>query len=453
MPVGNDGFLKEVLCICKQQQPSTRDSLFRGRVSVVCALALTLTLYARAQSISVPAVPVPPTLFDLNINHFTHGVWPIEHFASFRTFAFRWFKVEPQPGVWDFSETDREVRLAEQHGVTPLPLLMGVPQWADQTSDPANSLVSPDPLERGRQRSMPRDLAAWATYIRIVATRYKGRIHAYELWNEPETNNHFREHPEDLVKLDAIAYRVLHQVDPTIIVASPALSSGDPVPERVLRNLTNFAAAGLYRYCDVVAYHPYLVPERPADATVPPEAIFADTARLRSVLRANHVPDLPLWNTEIGWQVLNDDANNGKHSQWLGDSLTPALTTGFVARTYLLGWAAGWQRIYWYAWNVNGMGLTEANGSYKISEGAYNHIHDWLVGQRLISLDRHKDGSWIAALSGPGGHRSWIVWNESVHGQVSVPAAWHTTSSTDLLGLRTPIHGQAEISPLPVLLQ
>jgi hypothetical protein len=177
--------------------------------------------------------------------------------------------------VWDFSEPDKELKLAEQHGVSPLPVLMGVPEWADKPGDPANSIVTSDPYKRNRDRCQPIDSAKWENYIRTVATRYKGRIHAYELWNEPETNGVFREHPEELVKLIAVAYRVLHEVDPTIIVVSPALSSGDPVPSRVLENLRKFAAAGIYRYCDVIAYRAYLVPERPDHSTVPPEAIFA----------------------------------------------------------------------------------------------------------------------------------------------------------------------------------
>ena len=129
------------------------------------------------------------------------------------------------------------------------------------------------------------------------------------------------------------------------------------------------------------------------------------------------------------------------------------LASGFVARTYLLGWAAGWQRIYWYSWNAGGTTLTEENGGYKICEGAYNAVHDWTVGNRFVAIDRHKDGTWIVSLRSPADKPSWVLWNESVRGHVSIPTAWRATTATDLAGARTPVAGETDISPLPILLQ
>lgn len=419
----------------------------------ILLLLLLVAAAASAQSLPLPSDPIPAALYGLNINSLKPGVWPIEHFGSLRTFTFRWYSLERSPGAWDFSVPDRVLQESEKHGVTPLPVLMGVPDWADQSADPANAIPVTQLYRRNRERCMPKDPVQWENYIRTIATRYKGRIHAYELWNEPETNATFLRDPGALVKLVATAYRVLHEVDPTIIVLSPALSSGDPVPSRIHANLEEFAAAGLYKYCDAIAYHAYLVPARPDHRTVAPEAIFADTAFLRSVLHANQVPDRPLWDTEIGWELLNDDVNTSRVADYLGDPLTPALTAAYVARTYLLGWAAGWQRMYWYSWDAGGTTLTEQDGSYKVCEGAYNQIHDWTVGRRLARLNRHSDGTWIAELIATNGSHSWILWNESVRGRVSVPPAWHVTGSTDLAGLRTPLKGPAEISQLPILLQ
>ncbi len=66
--------------------------------------------------------------------------------------------------------------------------------------------------------------------MRTVATRYKGVIHSYEIWNEPNLKGTFTGDTKAMLELSRSAYQVLKSVDPTIIVVSPAATTEDGIP-------------------------------------------------------------------------------------------------------------------------------------------------------------------------------------------------------------------------------
>jgi hypothetical protein len=52
-------------------------------------------------------------------------------------------------------------------------------------------------------------LADWKEYVRMVATRYKGVIHHYEIWNEPNVRTDFSGSVAVMLQLSQAAYDVL----------------------------------------------------------------------------------------------------------------------------------------------------------------------------------------------------------------------------------------------------
>jgi hypothetical protein len=93
---------------------------------------------------------------------------------------------------------------------------------------------------------------------------------------------------------------------------------------------------------------------------------------------------------------------------------------------------------------------------------AYRRIMSWLLGARIASLTRNKQGVWVAALvrsaaaasSKPS--RSWVVWNGDyrVTSQVfAVPAVWKVSSSQSLLtGAAGSAVAVVSVTDVPVLL-
>jgi Glycosyl hydrolase family 10 len=378
--------------------------------------------------ITPPSAPIPLTFFGLHMHWAdTNTPWPPVPFGSWRLWDSHttWAQLEPRKGEWNWQALDKDVALAERHNVEILLTLGRSPQWA-----------SARPQEHGRIADIPpggiaepRNLEDWRDYIRTVATRYKGRIHEYEVWNEPNLPNFFSGTPEAMRDLAREAYTTLKQVDPENIVVSPS-AVGPPG----LTWMQEYLQLGGGKYADVIGWHFYL-------GKRPPEAIIEFMPHLRSVLEAGGVGDKPLWNTEAGWTLpTNVDPSEG-----------PA----YVARSYILNWGAGVGRFYWYAWDDQRMSvvLTEQDRASPSPAGrAYGEVSKWLVGARMESL-RQDGGNFICQLSRDGA-KSWIVWNPQRRTRLDIPQSWAVADIQNLLGDRTSFSGnKLDVNSSPVLLR
>ena len=101
----------------------------------------------------------------------------------------------------------------------------------------------------------------WRVYVRTVSQRYKGRIQAYEIWNEPNLKEFWTGSVEQMVTLTRVASAVIRGVDPQAIVVSPS-----PTSEGGLKWLAQFLSKRGGQDVDVVGYHFYVTSK-------PPEAI------------------------------------------------------------------------------------------------------------------------------------------------------------------------------------
>jgi len=232
-----------------------------------------------------------------------------------------------------------------------------------------------------------------------------------------------------MVNLAREAYTTLKQVDPANIVVSPSA-----VGPTGLTWMQEYLQLGGGKYADVIGWHFYL-------AKNPPEAILDYLPRLRSILSAGGVGEKAIWNTEAGWvRFTNVDPNDG-----------PA----YVARSYILNWALGISRFYWYAWDNRMMSIkmTESDEATPTAAGrAYGEIEKWLVGARMDSL-HEQDGNWICELRRDG-RKSWIVWNPERNGKLEIPKSWNVTSMQNLLGERSGSSGNnIEVNSVPTLLE
>lgn len=421
-----------------------------GRIALL-SIAVCFLLAAKGhseQTIHLDAADrgeVPSSLFNLNILGIgEHTGWPAFPFAAWRNFHFDWQDLEPTQDQWSFARPDHDVQEALKHRVDTVAVLQGIPKWAASGDEASNS---------GKQIGKPASLSDWTNYVRTVAMRYRGQIHYYELWNEPENTASFLRDPSNLIALNRIAYQTLKSVDPTIVVISSALSSGDPVTSRPARQLALFAGAGLMKDCDVIAYHFYGIPIA-GDSTprIPEEMLTSINSVKAAMIQAG--PQKPIWSTEVGWYVLNDDQNSQPAPSYMGRSIGPELAAAYLARTYILGWAAGLDRIFWYAWRHGYMGLTEFNGDAKAPGIAYATIQHWLVGARIISCDRNKGGSWLCKLDLADGASEFISWTESASAQLAIVPDWQIRSYRTLDGRGHDVGSQTSItiSNSPILL-
>lgn len=153
-----------------------------------------------------------------------------------------------------------------------------------------------------------------------VATRYRGRIRYWEIWNEPNDPNFLSGSQETLVAMAAEAYGILKAIDPANVVVSPGFV------DFALWN--DHLALGGGAWCEVVAYHFYV--DRPEELTLlVPNAKF--------ILARHGLAGKLVWNTEAGWFSGPD----------LGDEVEAA----YVARSHLVNRIEGVERFFFYEWD------------------------------------------------------------------------------------------------------
>jgi hypothetical protein len=170
----------------------------------------------------------------------------------------RWDDFSTAPGQMDWSGYDAVVEAASQQGLHVMLSVVGAPDWSRTYTD-SNPEAGP-----------PDDLALFGNFLGELVDRYRGRIHAIEVWNEQNLDREWDTaegvNAARYVEMLRIAYQVIKARDPNIIVISGALSpvgatATDPAnPSRIIYMndrdyLQAMVANGFTSYCDCVGVH------------------------------------------------------------------------------------------------------------------------------------------------------------------------------------------------------
>ncbi|MBV9172827.1 MAG: cellulase family glycosylhydrolase [Chloroflexi bacterium] len=128
---------------------------------------------------------------------------------------FEWRNIEGKArGAFEWNEPDRIVDAAGQAGLKIIARVDNQPQWASSTVQWPGS-GPPD---------NPRD---WTDFLTALATRYSGRIQAYEVWNEPNLDREWGNKPPDpnaYASMLQDSYEAIKGADPQAIVISAGMS-------------------------------------------------------------------------------------------------------------------------------------------------------------------------------------------------------------------------------------
>jgi hypothetical protein len=382
-----------------------------------------------AHDLFPPTDAIPSSYFGLHIHHLAYPVptpWPNMPVPEWRIWdaVVTWADIEPSKGQWQFEKLDGYVALAKQHGTGVLLTLGGSPRWASARPDASSPYYPGFAAE-------PASIEDWRTYVKTVVTRYKGRIQGYEVWNEPNLNDFWSGTTDQMMTLTKEASLIIRSVDPKAIIVSPSATADFGIPW-----LAEFLKKGGGQYVDVIGFHFYVSPH-----TLLPEDMLPVIQRVHELLAANGLSNRPIWNTETGWlPPAKFDSNE--------------LAAGFLARAYILSWAAGIQRFYWYAWDNQYTAIVtynETTRSVTPAGNAYGVIQQWLVGAKIDSCSSAPDQTWSCELT-RSGKKEWIVWNTQGNRQFDVPRGWNVATATRLLQDAHALKGTtAEIAPVPTL--
>jgi hypothetical protein len=381
-------------------------------------------------TLSPPEGVIPETYFGMHIHRATTTTpWPEIPFGSWRLWdaAVNWLKLQPNRDEWKFETLDKSVELAERHRVVVLLTLGRTPQWAsarpEEAAEPARGGAAP-----------PENLADWRKYVRMVVTRYKGRIQAYEIWNEPNLRNFYSGSPEQMVVLAREAYSIIKEVDPAAAVLTPSATGPTGVPW-----LNRYFDLGGAEYADIVGYHFYI-------GAAPPEAMLERIEQVKRVM-VNHNVRKALWNTETGCCFPAPKSFDSEQEK-----------SAYVARAYVLNWAAGVRRFYWYAWDNQKLSipLTKSDDSEVLPAAlAYAEVQKWLVGAQMHSCASDARGTWTCQLTRDSGSREWILWNPDRKFSLDVPLDWgvHILRRLDGEQRELGLGARVDVDFQPVLLE
>lgn len=340
----------------------------------------------------------------------------------------QWSEINGAAGNYDWSGLDARVAAALANNADVVYTLGGrTPQWASLRPN-ANS-----PYGAG-QCAEPKNDMLWQDWVRTIATRYKGKIKFWEVWNEPDLADFYCGSPDKLVDLARQVNLVVKQVDPTNRVLSPGFSgyAGEGY-------LDYYLSAGGAQYADILAYHFYV--DTPEDNT------NWRLTNILSTIRRYGVQSKPLWNTEQGWIEIPNP--------------TPILqptAAAYVARSYLLNWAYGVSRYYYYTWDNqwNRFQFVQADGVTLTQAGiAYREVAKWMTGNVMESLSSDVNGTYVATLRDSSGKKLRALWNPRQTTQFSLPATWRVNRQRNLQGVTADLSGRTSVAigDSPLLLE
>ena len=399
----------------------------QSRPAILIGVFLLLTLcvsrgigaQTTPPTLTPPATKIPVNYFGLHVLHLIQAQdteWPDVPFGTWRLWDAHvsWNLLEPRKGQYDFSLLDQYVQVAQQKNVDMILTLAVTPPWADNG---VHGGTNP-----------PSDLGDWQAFVTTVAQRYAGKIHYYEILNEPDHTAWFTGTMQDAINMDAAAYTAIKNADPSSVVLSPPVD-GDPDGRAWL---DEFLSLGGGKYVDIYAFHLYVGSY--------PEALVPKMLHLNQVLAKYGEDKKLIWNTEAGWPFYRMDPNLG---------------AAYIARAYIINWALGLRRLNIYAWDHPRLGIAP-DGQNTAMTAAYANIFHWLQGSTMTLCRQLENGIWVAHLTLSDGSEAKLAWYPNgitVLDPVYVGAA---TSYENLDGTSVQIQpggSHVHVSRTPILLK
>jgi hypothetical protein len=340
----------------------------------------TFTSTPKPQPTSPPVAAAPAVGYGFDYGIQAHAIGqdlgPI--FSAVHQLGFRWLKVqiewkhhEGSKGQYGWADIDRLVEAAQLNGIKLLLSVVKAPAWA-RGSGVDLSVEGP-----------PVNLQDYADFVGAMAARYRGRVQAYEIWNEQNLHYEWGNEPLDAnryVELLKLAYQAIKAQDPAAVVVSGALTPTGFNDGRIAIDdrtyLQQMYNAGLRWYCDVIGVHPsgYANPpdsklgEGPAAPTHSdhPSFFYRSTMEeYRAIMVINGDSEKRLWPTEFGWSSVHGLGAPPASGYEYANYNTEQDQANYIVRAFQMAKAWGWVGPM-FLWNLN---YGPASGKYDEKAG------------------------------------------------------------------------------------
>lgn len=190
-----------------------------------------------------------------------------------------WARTEKDPGIYDFAWLDHIIDDARSRGLE---------IWLETSyGNPAYPGGGGRTLSGGFPSS-EEGLKAWDTWVEKMATRYKGKVRDWSMWNEPD--GHKLHTPERVTEFNIRTAEIIKRIDPEARIGGLVLCGPRPnFIEHFTKTLADRNQTDLFHW---VVYHHY---------TRNPDEKYEGVVAAKEIIR-QHAPNLKLWQGESGTQ-------------------------------------------------------------------------------------------------------------------------------------------------------
>jgi|GEM_PF-729248 len=259
-----------------------------------------------------------------------------------------WSGMEREKGKMDFTGMDRILAAAQANHIEVSTLFFGSPKWTGA----------------GWHGFAMKNLDDWENYANAMVSRYKDRIHYWEVWNEGNAGfNDGHNTAEDYARLVSAAYEGAKKADPNAQVGISVASFDAPYIGVMAQAMAKDGKPGQF---DFICIHPYETFGAIGDPDGEIHFLWMKKV-LQDELKAT-APDkvnVPVWITEIG-RPINRDTNESGVS--IGGVTTPNDAGHAVVKAYIMSIAEGIARVCWFEGEdpereQKGYGLLDVKGN------------------------------------------------------------------------------------------
>ncbi len=218
-----------------------------------------------------------------------------------------WQRTEREKGVYNFDWLDKIVDKMIAMGVEPWLCLCYGNDLYSPAAKTVYGAVGIPPIHTEEEKT------AWANYVKATVQHFKGRIHYYEVWNEPDGEWCWKHGPDpiEVAEFNKATAIVCKETDPTCEVIGLSLCYK-------LAFAAEFAKTGVLDYLDGIAYHAYCVEEEEW------QSLYDFMDRMR---KEYGKPNLKIFQGESGTQSRHDGAGALRGATW-----TPLKQAKFLLR-------------------------------------------------------------------------------------------------------------------------
>lgn len=269
---------------------------------------------------------------------------------------FSWRDIEGiQKGSYDWFRPDLIVDMVEEAGLQLVVRLDQQPLWSVEMLPPEQITTNQPPV----------DYQDFGDFCGAVAERFRGRIAAYQVWNEPNLSREWGEQPPDpaqYTELLRVCYEAIKTADPDAIVISAGLAptgTGLPLALPDIDYLQGMYEAGAAAYFDVLGLNapgysapPELSPEEAKDPAYGGGRWFAfrHVETMRAIMVANGDGHKQVAILEMGW-ITDEDQGfaNGRslrdfHESYAWHAVDEQTQADYLVRAYQ------YARDHWQPW-------------------------------------------------------------------------------------------------------